>query len=126
MHVKDIKAYVNDSDEDEPAKKTEQLELLVAFLADIISHCQQNLYIDKPIESALPLFEILKMIQDLFGDYDYHVKVTQILPAVFLLSKEGLMMSEDFLYFLLNCMKSSWSLVRKHAFDLINNFPKDH
>ena len=36
------------------------------------------------------------------------------------------MMSEDFLYFLLNCMKSSWSLVRKHAFDLINNFPKDH
>lgn len=107
-HVKEIKKYVQDEEE----KKSEQLTKLVDFLKDIIDHCEKNLYVDKPIESALPLFEILKMIQDLFGDYDYHVKVTQVLPAIGLLSTEGLMQSESLLYFLLNCLKSSWALVR--------------
>lgn len=66
------------------------------------------------------------MIQDLFGDFDYHVRVTQILPATHLLSKEKLLQSESLLLFLLNCLKSSWALVRLHAYDLLMNFPDDH
>jgi len=54
------------------------------------------------------------------------VKVTQILPGIGLLSREGLMQSQSLLMFLLNCLKSSWALVRLHSFDLICKFPAGH
>ena len=41
---------------------SEDLNNLVGFLSRIILFCEENLYVDKPIETALPLFEILKMI----------------------------------------------------------------
>jgi len=70
--AKDIKRFVSGQVEE----KTEDLTLLLKFLGDTISFCEQNLYVDKPIEAALPLFEILKMIQDLFGAYEFKVKLT--------------------------------------------------
>ena len=48
------------------------------------------------------------------------------MPAVRLLRKVGLMQSERLLIFLLNCLKSSWVLVRIHAYDLLTKFPDDH
>lgn len=66
------------------------------------------------------------MVQDHFGDYDYHIRVTQVLPAVGLLSKEGLMESKPLLMFLLSSLKSSWALVRLCAFDLLRHFPAGH
>ena len=85
---KDIKKFV-----DEGLNKSDELQYLIDFLRNIISFCEENLYTDKPIETALPLYEILMMIQDLFGDFDFQLRVTQILPAFKLLSKEGLMES---------------------------------
>lgn len=66
------------------------------------------------------------MIQDLFGDFDYQLRVTQILPAFKLLSKEGLMESKDLIIYLLNSLKSSWALVRLNAFYLLTHMPDDH
>lgn len=65
------------------------------------------------------------MIQDLFGSQNYQIKVTQILPALYLLEKEDLLQSPELLHFLLNCLKSSWAMVRVHAFDLIVKMPDD-
>lgn len=91
--LKDIKNYVKSDD----AEPTEDLKNLISFLRDIIEFCQSNLYVDKPIEAALPLFEILRMIQDLFGSQNYQIKVTQILPALYLLEKEDLLQSPELL-----------------------------
>lgn len=49
---------------------------LIEFLRKTIGYCENTLYLDKPIETALPLFEILKIIQDLFGDFDHAVRIT--------------------------------------------------
>ena len=60
----------------------------------IIGFCEQNLYVDKPIEAALPFFEIIIMIQNFFGEFDYQLRVNHVLPAVRLLSKEKLIESK--------------------------------
>jgi hypothetical protein len=118
--TKDIKKYVSGED------KTEDLDKLLSFLRRTISFCEQNLYVDKPFETALPLFEILKMIQDHFGNYNHHIRVTLILPALGLLEKEELMQSKQLTVFLLNSLKSTWAIVRQSAYDILYHFPKDH
>ena len=70
--TKEIRKYVSNQTEE----KNHDLKQLSAFLKRVIQFCEENLYVDKPIETALPLFEILKMVQDHFGDYDYHIRVT--------------------------------------------------
>ena len=85
--TKDIKRYTSEDD----SEKSQDVVSLVQFLARLIKFCSENLYVDKPLETALPLFEVLKMIQDIFGEYDYHIRVTQILPGLGLLAKEQLM-----------------------------------
>ena len=47
------------------------------------------MYLDKPVEGALPYFELLKMIFELFGDFEYKLRITQIYPPCHLLSKLG-------------------------------------
>lgn len=120
--TKDIRKYVSDP----TLEKTSDLKQLVAFLQRVISFCEENLYADKPLEAALPLLEILRMVQDHFGDYNYNIRVTQTLPAVRLLSTEGLMESKSLLMFLLASLKSSWALVRYTAFDLLRHIPDGH
>ena len=119
-YSKDIRKYVGGEE------KTKELQELIDFLRSIIQFCEEGLYVDKPIETALPLFETLRMVQDLFGDYDYVLKMTQVYPAYFLLSKEDLMQSKSFVMFLLNNLKSSWVLVRTYSYDLLTHMPKDH
>lgn len=116
-----IKKYVNGDEE-----KGEDLQRLVDFLARVISYCQENLYVDKPFETALPLFEVLKMIQETFGDFDFHVRVTHVLPALSLLKREGLLQSRSLTMFLLSSLKATWSLIRQLAFELLCRFPDDH
>jgi len=70
--TKDIKKYVSG----EMETKNHDLEQLVNFLRRVIYFCTENLYVDKPMETALPLFEVLKMIQDYFGEFPYHIRVT--------------------------------------------------
>lgn len=56
--TKDIKKYISDP----ASEKSDDMKQLSAFLKRVISFCEESLYVDKPIETALPLFEILKMI----------------------------------------------------------------
>jgi len=66
------------------------------------------------------------MVQDLFGDYDHHIKLTQCLPALHLLPKEKLMESKDLFMYLLNGLKSSWILVRLDSYYLLSHLPDSH
>lgn len=43
-------------------KKGGDIQVLVVFLGKVIDFCQQNLYLDKPIEGSFPMFDILKVI----------------------------------------------------------------
>jgi hypothetical protein len=119
--TKDIKKYVSGEEE-----KSEDLERLVEFLRRVIEFCTDNLYVDKPMETALPLFETLKIIQDHFGEFPYHIRVTNILPELRLLSKENLLQSKELVLFLLNSFKSTWSLLRLSAYDILYHLPNDH
>lgn len=62
----------------------------------------------------------------MFGDFDYSVKITHVLPSLGLLSKVGLMESDDLLLFLLASLKSSWTLIRLNAYELLKYFPSSH
>lgn len=53
----------------------------------MLTFIEQTLYLDKPVEAALPYFELLKIIFELFGDFDYKLRITQIYPASYLLTK---------------------------------------
>jgi hypothetical protein len=54
-------------------KKGLPVSNLVQFLKEVIEFCQINLYLDKPIEGSFPLFDILKLTQELFGGIEHHV-----------------------------------------------------
>ena len=56
--TKEIKKYVSDEAQD----MSKDVKQLSAFLKRVISFCEENLYVDKPLATALPLFEILKMV----------------------------------------------------------------
>lgn len=73
---KDIKKY----NASEDGYMSENVEQVIEFLRDIIAFIQENLYLDKPVEGALPLFEILKIIIELFGDFEYKLRITAIFP----------------------------------------------
>lgn len=63
------------------------------------------------------------MILDLFGDFEYKLKLSQVYAPCYLLSKEGLLESESFFIFLLNCLKSTWTLVRINSYDILVRYP---
>ena len=63
------------------------LEPLAIFLKDIIGHAQNSLYLDKPIEGSFPLFDILKLILDLFGGNTWHLNKAKIFEPVNFLEK---------------------------------------
>jgi len=56
---------------------------LVKCLAEAISNCEAKLYLDKPIEGAFPLFNVLKSIQKLFGGIKYHINNSKIFEPVY-------------------------------------------
>ena len=102
---KDIKKYVAS----ENGEMSDNVKQVIAFLQDIIEFLQDNLYLDKPVEGALPLFELMRIIIELFGENDYKLRITQIYPACHLISKAQLLESRSFFIFLLNSLKSTWT-----------------
>lgn len=99
---------------------------LVAFLSDIIDHCQLNLYLDKPIEGSFPLFDVLKMTQELFGGVEYHLNKNRIFEPLNFLQRAGLLESTELFNFLVNSLKSSWANVRRTAFDLLTRYAETY
>jgi len=71
---KDIKKYIANG------QASEQLQEAIQFLEAIISFIEENLYLDKPVEGALPYFEVLRIIFELFGDFEYKLRITQVYP----------------------------------------------
>eukprot|EP00347_Sterkiella_histriomuscorum_P008658 403344256 len=120
---KDIKKYVS-SEEGQPIPQS--VEQVISFLRDTISFIQENLYLDKPVEGALPLFEIMRIIIELFGDFEYKLRITSIYPPCHLLSKAGLLDSHSFVVFLLNSLKSTWTMVRIYSFDILCRYPDNY
>jgi hypothetical protein len=84
----------------------------IRFLRGILDFIEENLYLDKPVEGALPYFELMKIIFELFGDFEYKLRVSQIYPACNLLSKTNYFKEEErmsLFFFLVNSMKSTWA-----------------
>jgi hypothetical protein len=112
-----------------PEVITPSLQDTVDFLKDLLVFIEQTLYLDKPVESALPYFELLKMIFELFGDFEYKLRITQVYPACNLLTKIGYFGLEErrpLFIFLINSMKSTWAQVRIHAFEVLLRFPDSY
>lgn len=107
-------------------KKEKPVEPLVNFLRKVIDHCQLNLYLDKPIEGSFPLFDILKMTQELFGGVEYHLNKNRIFEPLNFLQRVGLLESTELFNFLVNSLKSSWANVRRTAFDLLTRYAESY
>lgn len=120
---KDIKKWT-------PAQEpTPGLAKGIAFLKDILAFIEDNLYLDKPVEAALPYFEILRIIIELFGDFEYKLRVTNVYPACNLLSKIGYFNPTErhaLFIFLVNSMKSTWAQIRIFSYSILGRFPDDY
>jgi hypothetical protein len=68
---------------------SESLATAILFINDILSFIEGNLYLEKPVEAALPYFEILRIIVELFGDFEYKLRVTNVYPPCHMLTKMG-------------------------------------
>ena len=65
LFAKDVRRYDPNLAETDPEKEAllwKPLEILYNFLEDITEYAEDNLYLDKPIEGAFPLFDVLKKI----------------------------------------------------------------
>jgi len=80
------------------------------------------LYLDKPIEGSFPLFDVLKIIQELFGGIEYHLNKNKIFEPINFLQKTGLLESRSLFNFLVNSLKSSWANVRRTSFELLARY----
>jgi hypothetical protein len=103
-------------------KKGLNVDALYEFLRDVINFCQDNLYLDKPIEGSFPYFDILKVIQELFGGIKFHLNKAKIFEPLNFLQKMGLLESRNLFNFLVNSLKSSWSNVRHNSFELLTRY----
>jgi len=77
---------------------------------------------DKPIEGSFPLFDVLKLIQELFGGIEYHVNKAKVFEPLNLLAQYDLLESKALFNFLVNSLKSSWANVRRNAFELLTRY----
>jgi hypothetical protein len=119
---KDIKKYLSGKITEPSAPLAEAIR----FLLSCLRFFEENLYIDKPVEAALPYFELMRLIYELFGDFDYKLRVTQVYPACKLLSHIGYFQERDrtpLFVFLVNSMKSTWAQVRVYSFEILTKFP---
>ena len=70
---KEIKKYVSSP---EGSAIPPQVAEVVDFMRNLLEFIESNLYLDKPVEGALPLFELAKMVIELFGDFEYKLRIT--------------------------------------------------
>lgn len=94
----------------------------ISFLGQVIDYCQNNLYLDKPIEGSFTLFDILKVIQELFGGIEHYVNKAKTFEPLHLLETTGLLQSKSLFNFLVNSLKSSWALIRRNSFELLSRY----
>jgi hypothetical protein len=120
VYCKDIKKY--DPAHENAAALRKPLEPLIQFIRDICAHCECNLYMDKAIEGSYPMFEVLKLIQDLFGGHEFRINKSKAFESVHFLDKTGLFQSRSFFFFLVNSLKSSWANVRQTSFGLLTRY----
>lgn len=130
-YIKAVKNFLirlrttNDKDIKKPVASA-ALQEASAFLLSILGFIEENLYLDKPVEAALPYFELMKIIFELFGDFEYKLRVSQIYPACHLLSKLNYFDESSrasLFLFLVNSMKSTWAQVRMDSFFILCHFP---
>ena len=132
IYAKDIRRYNSSLGEADPAKDAElwaPLQPLYDFIHDVTTYAEENLYLDKPIEGAFPLFDVLKLIMDLFGGIDYRPnKAKYFEPINFLAKAKGgpLLGSKSLFMFLVNSLKSSWTNVRHNAFELLSKYADEY
>ena len=81
---------------------------------------------DKSIEGSYPMFEVLKLTQDLFGGHDYKINKSKTFEPVNLLEKMGLFRDRALFYLLVNSLKSSWANVRQTSFSLLTKYPSNY
>lgn len=132
LFAKQVKKYdpaLADADRAKHDALWAPLEPLFGFLSDITSFAEENLYLDKPIEGAFPLFDVLKLIMELFGGVEHRLNKAKIFePINFLAKAKGgqLLASRSLFMFLVNSLKSSWTNVRHNAYELLSKFPADY
>lgn len=128
LHVWSIKRYDPSLAETDPEKHATwwaPLSGLYDFLEDISNFAEENLYLDKPIEGAFPIFDIIKLIMNLFGGVEYYMnKAKKFSPLNFLAKAKGgkLLSSKSLFLFFVNSLKSSWTNVRLNASELLSKY----
>lgn len=80
---------------------------------------------DKAIEGSYPMFEVLKLTQDLFGGHEFKINKSKTFEPVNLLEKTGLFQDRALFFFLVNSLKSSWANVRQTSFSLLTKYPNN-
>ena len=91
------------------------LEPLYNFLEGVTRYGEENLYLDKPIEGAFPIFDVMKLIMDLFGGVVFYMNKSKTFEPINFLTKprKGQLLSSKSLFmFFINSLKSSWTNVR--------------
>ena len=56
-------------------------------MKEVTLHAEEQLYLDKPIEGAFPLFDVLKLIMDLFGGNYFKLNKSKIFEPINFLAK---------------------------------------
>ena len=118
LFAKDIKRYdpaLFDTNPEQHAALWAPLDPLYDFLEGVTRYAEENLYLDKPIEGVFPIFDVLKLIMDLFGGTTKTLnKAKSFEPINFLTKarKGQLLNSKSLFMFFINSLKSSWTNVR--------------
>ena len=132
LYAKDIKRYEPALAETEPERHDQlwaPLNPLYGFIADVTEHAEENLYLDKPIEGAFPLFDVIKLIMDLFGGIEYKQNKAHTFYRInFLAKAKGghLLSSRSLFMFFINSLKSSWTNVRLNSYELLSKYADEY
>jgi len=132
VFAKDIKRYdplLAATDKAKHDALWRPLEPLYGFLDDVTRYAEENLYLDKPIEAAFPLFDVLKLVMDLFGGVEFKLnKAKSFEPVNFLAKAKGghLLSSSSLFKFFVDSLKSSWTNVRLQAFALLSKYADEY
>ena len=90
IYAKDIKRYdpaLYESNPEHHAALWAPLDPLYNFLESVTRYAEENLYLDKPIEGAFPLFDVLKLVMDLFGGITFTMNKAKSFEPINFLTK---------------------------------------
>ena len=125
LYAKDIRRYdpaLHETNPERHAALWAPLDPLYNFLYDVTRNAEENLYLDKPIEGAFPIFDVLKITMDFFGGITCTMNKAKSFEPINFLTKAHrgpLLASRNLFMFFINSLKSSWSAVRNGSFELL-------